>query len=289
MKTRRQKPDTRPPHVDHAKNPRLARVPSIPYHRESVCPAPAGQNPSTPMAFETPDENFPPTDCVCLALDLADSAGLADETEAGIVAESARNILGETAPGEGRDAAIRVIEKTLPRRFADRRDCETFERAAGEAGKRHADLLRDNIVMPVASMPGNIGDALDRLSPDERQVCNLRLTRNDKGKTLTWREVAGRFRRKGKERKRYTQERCRQLFHDAMRKEPALVKYFDAQAKCKRYVIHENQRTEEEEIQEMTNGYQFDMADLKSDKDHVRGFEVSSNPRRPLFWKKAHE
>lgn len=59
-KTRRPKPATPPPGMDKGLRPRKARVPSIPYHPASVCPAPAGPRREPRMASGTPDNNFPP-------------------------------------------------------------------------------------------------------------------------------------------------------------------------------------------------------------------------------------
>ncbi|OGV61304.1 MAG: hypothetical protein A2498_00850 [Lentisphaerae bacterium RIFOXYC12_FULL_60_16] len=153
------------------------------------------------------------------------------------------------------------------------------------------DVLRNNLVLSPGAMPvGPIGNALRALAPDARQIVNLRLNRNARGRRPSFREVAEDFRRKGKAGKTYTGERCRQIYKDALERHPELADYVDGLTKRKSIALdgvqHANKWNEDdaaEEIKAMTSEECFDKEDLNENDDVCRkGYRITAHPRRPL-------
>lgn len=146
-----------------------------------------------------------------------------------------------------------------------------------------ATIRRDSLVFSPANIPpGPIGDALRALDPDTRQIVNLRQKTDEKGKTLSWPCVAELFRRKGKEGKKYTDERCRQIYAEAVGQHPELKALFSR----KRVPIEgKKEKTDAEEIEEMTGHgrARFDMDSLSDDDGNKNpGYRITKSPRKPV-------
>lgn len=148
-----------------------------------------------------------------------------------------------------------------------------------------AAILREHLVLSPGSMPkGPICDALQALKPDAFQIVNLRLMRNDKGKLLSWREVGAQFKRAGKEGKSYTDERCRQIYTEAIKKCPVLDEYIQGLSKQKSIRLT-REKTDAEEIEEMTT--QKDKLNKNFEKQVLSdrqnsGYRITTYLRKPI-------
>jgi len=152
-----------------------------------------------------------------------------------------------------------------------------------------AAVRREAIVLSPGAMPdGPVGDALRSLTPDALQLLNLRLRTNDRGKRLSWREVAELFRRQGKIEKTYTDERCRQIYEAALKEYPILGPYIDAMTH-RGHLTLTRPKTDKEEIEDMTTQSAFDGNDvIADDGGQSPGYQVRSNPRKPLHLPNSH-
>ncbi len=173
-----------------------------------------------------------------------------------------------------------AIQSTIDKIFK-KGDHELITQAA-------AGIRRDNLLFSPGNMPdGPIGDALRALDPDERQIINLRLQLDDKGKRLSWPRIAKLFRRKGKGHKIYTDERCRQIYENAVEQQPDIEQYILGLSMRHKLNLSERPKTDEqadkEEIENTGNIQKFDMADLgDADGNNNAGFRVTKYPRKPI-------
>ena len=118
-----------------------------------------------------------------------------------------------------------ALKKERDRAMAER-DAASLERDAAE--ERRSSLLRENLVLWAGGLGGELGDRFSMLDFDQRQIVNLWFRTRASGAKTIWAKVAAEFRRHGKGRKRYSDERCRQLFEAVKKQSPELIMMLEA-------------------------------------------------------------
>ncbi|MBU0716125.1 MAG: hypothetical protein KJ964_12280 [Verrucomicrobia bacterium] len=180
-------------------------------------------------------------------------------------------------------SAIEKSVRAVGQREAEQRKdmMAVAEKATKQVG---AAMRRDNLVFSPGAMPeGSIGDALRALEPDARQIINLRLQTDKKGRRLSWPRIAELFRRSGKEDKKYSDERCRQIYAKAVKQHPDIERYVLGLSNRQKVSLADRQNTDADEIGDMTSDTRFDMHSLSDDDGHNNpGYRVTKNPRKPL-------
>lgn len=159
------------------------------------------------------------------------------------------------------------------------------QRERHEAETRAANIRRDNLVVTPGAMPdGDVGDEFRALAPDVRQIVNLRLSANIKGHGLTWREVADQFQRTGKPGRKYTRQRCCQLFKEAMKENRYLAWYCDQLAEKARVDLTRGKPLSDSEyIESLTTETQIDKDQIFDKKDGPkRAFRITRKPNQNI-------
>ncbi len=169
--------------------------------------------------------------------------------------------------------------------------CEALaENAADAANVAAASIRRQNLVTNLGNLPdGPIGDALRALSPDARQVYQLRQGMNAKGRRNSWAAVAEHFRSERKRGKRYTRQRVQQIYRAAVEAFPILEDFARLQAgrKCARNVFdcdEEYRETNDVPGAYSTGGHVkaeavFDKTELAPDREGGARYRVTRDLR----------